>query len=102
LIAGGLLLIPTAIFWLSLLAYVVFGIRHGLINLFAGLERSPSGLVVVVSIVIGCPLVALPLTALGRWLAKVRDHRGERLGTLILVSSIVFIILGILSPLYPG
>jgi hypothetical protein len=99
LLVAAAFMFPPIIFWLSVLTYAGFGIEHSLIRLLANLERDPSGVVFVVSIVIGCPLFALPLTVLGRWLARVQGAKGYRLGTLILAMSVIFLIVGIGGPL---
>ena len=90
---------PPIVFWLSVLVYAGFGIEHSLIRLFADLEGDPSGVVIVVSVVIGCPLFALPLAVLGRWLARVQGTKGYNLGTLVLALSVIFLIMGVVGPL---
>jgi surface polysaccharide O-acyltransferase-like enzyme len=87
-------MIPVIMFWLSVLVYAAGGSEHFMIRAFADLEQSPSGVTIVVFIVIGCPFFALPLSVLGRWMARTEHQKGQGLGTLLLLLSIAFLILG--------
>jgi hypothetical protein len=49
--------------------------------------------------VIGCPFFAIPLTVIGRWLARVNGQRGVRLGTTVLAASVGLLVLGLALPL---
>jgi hypothetical protein len=94
LIAAAVFMIPVIIFWLSVLVYAASGIEHFMIRAFADLEQSPSGVTLVVFVVIGCPFFALPLSVLGRWMARTERQKGQGLGTLLLMLSITFLVLG--------
>jgi len=98
-LAAASVLVPTLVFWLSVLINAISGVEHSLLRIFAGLEESSEGLVVLVTIVLGCPFFALPLAVIGRWLAKVRGERGESFGTLVVLVSAGFVILGVALPL---
>lgn len=87
-------MIPVIVFWLSVLVYAASGIEHFMIRAFADLEQSPSGITVVVFIVIGCPFFALPLSVLGRWMARTEHQKGQDLGTLLLIFSVALLVLG--------
>ena len=93
------LLVPTLVFWASVLIYTGLEIGHPLIRAFARLENSPSGIVLVVAIVIGCPFFALPLAVFGRWFAKVHGGKGEAFGITILALSVILLVLGIALPI---
>jgi hypothetical protein len=92
--ASIVFLVPPAVFWLSVLVYAVARIEHFLIRAFANLEQDPSGVTLVVFIVIGCPFFALPLSVLGRWLARTERQKGQNLGTWMLLASVVLLVLG--------
>jgi hypothetical protein len=92
--AAIVFLIPAVVFWLSVLVYAVARVEHFLIRAFADLEQDPSGVTLVVFIVIGCPFFALPLSVLGRWLARTEHQKGVNLGTWLLTASITLLILG--------
>jgi len=94
LIASIVFMVPVIIFWLSVLVYAASGTEHFMIRAFADLEQSPSGITVVVFVVIGCPFFALPLSVLGRWMARTEHQKGQDLGTLLLILSIAFLVLG--------
>lgn len=98
-IAGAILLVPTLVFWTLLLLYWIFGIGHHLMVAFAGFEASRAGSIIMVTIVIGFPFFALPLTVIGRWLAGVNGQRGIRLGSAVLAVSVVLLVLGLALPL---
>lgn len=98
-LAAASVLVPTAVFWLSVLINAVAGVEHSLLRVFAGLETSSQGIVVLVTIVLGCPFFALPLAVIGRWLARVRGERGESFGTVVALVSAAFIVLGVAMPL---
>lgn len=99
MIAGAVLLIPALVFWILLLLYWAFGLARPLIAMFADLETSSAGSVIMVVITIGCPFFALPLTVIGRWLALVKSQRGARLAGIVLAASIGLLVLGLVLPL---
>ena len=98
-IAGAGLLIPALVFWILVFFYWATGVGRPLMGTLAGLEASQTGSVAMVTIVIGCPFVALPLTVIGRWLARVRGERGMRLGSVVLAVSVLLLVLGLVLPL---
>lgn len=98
-IAGSLLLIPTLTFWIVVLLYSTLGLGSPLMEVFARLERSQAGIVVIVTLVIGCPFFALPLTVIGRWLARVNGQKGIRLGSAVLAVCVILLVLGLALPL---
>lgn len=98
-VAGAILLIPALVFWILLLVYWAFGIGRSLMGALADIERSRVGSVLMVTIVIGCPFFALPLTVIGRWLARVKGQRGIRLGSAVLAASVILLVLGLALPL---
>ena len=98
-LAGSILLIPTLVFWVIVLIYRTTGIGVTLMEAFAGLERSQAGIVFMATLVIGCPFVALPLTVIGRWLARVNGQKGTRLGGATLAISVTLLALGLTLPL---
>jgi uncharacterized membrane protein YadS len=98
-IAGSILLIPTLTFWIVVFLYSTLGIGNRLMGVFAGLERSQVGIVVMVTLVIGCPFFALPLTVIGRWLARVKGQKGIRLGSAVLAVCVILLVLGLALPL---
>lgn len=66
---------------------------------FAGLEKSQPGIVLMATLVIGCPFFALPLTVIGRWLAGIKGQRGTGLAAAVLAASILLLALGLILPL---
>jgi hypothetical protein len=90
---------PTLVFWLSVLGHLISGRNHPLMKLFAGMEANPRGVVVLATMVLGCPLFALPLAAIGRWLAAVNHERGETLAVFIMLASVGLAVLGLVLPL---
>ena len=98
-IAGLVLLLPPLVFWGLVLVYSVFGIGRSLVGVFAGLETTPAGSVLIVTAVIGCPFFALPLTVIGRWLARVKGQRGVHLANAVLVASVLLLGIGLVLPL---
>jgi hypothetical protein len=98
-IAGAVLLTPTLVFWLLLLLYRAFGIGRPLMGALAGLEATQAGTVVMATIVIGCPFFALPLTVVGRWVARVNGQRGICLGAAVLALGVILLVLGLTLPL---
>jgi hypothetical protein len=101
-LAAAFVLVPPVIFWLSALLYLISGSRHPLMKLFANMEASPKGVVLLATIVLGCPLFALPLAAIGRWLASVNHQRGEMLAVVIMLLSTALAVLGLVLPLVLG
>ena len=98
-IAGAILLIPALAFWILLLLYWIFGIGRQIMVAFAGYEASRVGSIIMVTIVIGCPFFALPLTVIGRWLARVNGQRGINLGSAVLAASVILLVLALALPL---
>lgn len=98
-LAAAFILVPAVVFWLSVLVNALTGAEHTLIRMFAGMETSPPGRVVLVTVVLGCPFFALPLVVIGRWLAKVNGERGVRFGTVTALASVILIVLGVTLPL---
>jgi hypothetical protein len=98
-IAAAFILIPPAVFWLSVLIHLMTGSKHPLMKLFASMEASSKGVVLLATIVLGCPLFALPLAAIGRWLATVNHERGDRLAILLMLLSTALAVLGLVLPL---
>ena len=98
-VAGAILLIPALVFWILVLLYRAFGIGHSLMDALADLETSQAGSIVMVSIVIGCPFFALPLTVIGRWLARVKGQKGIHLGSAVLAVCLTLLVLGLALPL---
>ena len=98
-VAGAVFLIPALIFWILVLLYWAFGMGSPVMDVFAGLERSQAGTVVMVILVIGCPFFALPLTVIGRWLARVKGQKGIRLGSAVLAVCVILLVLGLVLPL---
>jgi hypothetical protein len=98
-IAGAILLVPPILFWVVVLVYRTVGIGNRLMEAFSGLERSQAGIVFMVTLVIGCPFFALPLTVIGRWLARVKGQRGVHLGSAVLTASVILLVLGLVLPL---
>ena len=99
MLAGAFLVIPPAVFWIAALLYRLAGIGHTLMAGLAGLESSPAGIVLMVTMVIGCPFLALPLTVIGRWLARVKGEKGIRLGSAVIAVSVILLVLGLVLPL---
>jgi len=81
------------------LLYSALGLGRPVMEVFAGLEASQAGSTVMVTVVIGCPFFALPLTVMGRWLARVKGQRGIRLGSAVLAVSVILLVLGLALPL---
>jgi hypothetical protein len=98
-IAGAVLLVPALLFWITLLLYRGLGVGRQLMHVLAGFETTQIGSVVMATIVIGCPFFALPLTVIGRWLARIKGQRGSRLGTAVLALSVLLLLLGLALPL---
>jgi hypothetical protein len=98
-IAGLILLAPPVIFWSMVLLYRAFGIGREVMGVFAALETSPKGRIVVVTAVVGCPFFALPLTVIGRWLTMVRRQKGISLANAVLAVCVLFLVLGLVLPL---
>ena len=98
-VAGAIFLIPALVFWILVLLYWAFGIGRSLMDAFANLETSQAGSIVMVSIVIGCPFFALPLTVIGRWLARVKGQKGIHLGSAVLAVCLTLLVLGLALPL---
>jgi hypothetical protein len=98
-LAAAFVLVPPMVFWLSVLVHLMTGSRHPLMKLFASMESSSGGVVVLATIVLGCPLFALPLAAIGRWLAAVNHDRGEMLAVLLMLLSTGLAVLGLVLPL---
>ena len=101
-LAAAFVLVPPTVFWLSVLVYLMTGSRHPLMKLFASMEASSGGVVLLATIVLGCPLFALPLSAIGRWLASVNRQRGEMLAVLLMLLSTGLAVLGLVLPLVLG
>jgi hypothetical protein len=87
------------VFWLSVLVHLITGSKHPLMKLFASMEASSRGVVLLATIVLGCPLFALPLAAIGKWLAAVNHDRGEMLAVLVMLVSAGLAALGLVLPL---
>ena len=66
------------------------------------MEASSRGVIVLATIVLGCPLFALPLAAIGRWLASVNHERGEMLAVMLMLLSTGLAVLGLVLPLVLG
>lgn len=98
-LAGSILLIPSVTFWIVALVYRVAGFGEALMGVFAGLEATQSGVVVMATLVIGLPFFALPLTVIGRWLTRINGQKGIRLADAALAASIVLLVLGLALPL---
>ncbi len=98
-LAAAFVLVPTVVFWLSVLIHLISGLNHPLMKLFAGMEASSRGVVLLTTIVLGCPIFALPLAAIGRWLASVNHERGERLAVFIMLLGASLAALGLVLPL---
>jgi hypothetical protein len=98
-IAGAVLLVPALILWILLLLYWALGIARPLMRMLADFETSPAGSVVMAVITIGCPFFALPLTVIGRWLAKVKGQMGARLATAVIATAAGLLVLGLALPL---
>jgi len=98
-LAAAFVLVPTTVFGLSVLVHLISGSNHPLMKLFASMEASSKGVVLLATIVLGCPLFALPLAAIGRWLASVNHERGEMLAVVIMLLSTGLAALGLILPL---
>ena len=98
-IAGAALLLPPLTFWIVVLFYRVFGIGRPLMVALADLETTQAGIVVMVTLVVGCPFFALPLTVIGRWLARVKGQKGIHLGSAVLAVCVTLLVLGLALPL---
>jgi hypothetical protein len=98
-VAAAFVLVPTVVFWLSVLIHLVSGRNHPLMKLFASMEASSRGVVLLATMVLGCPLFALPLAAIGRWLAAVNRERGETLAIIVMLVSAGLAALGLVLPL---
>ncbi len=98
-LAAAFVLVPTVVFWFSVLVHLLAERNHPLMKLFARMEASSEGVVLLATIVLGCPLFALPLAAIGRWLASVNHERGEALAVLVMLSSVGLAVLGLVLPL---
>jgi len=98
-LAAAFVLVPTVVFWLSVLIHLISGRTHPLMELFASMEASSNGVILLTAIVIGCPIFALPLAAIGRWLASVNHERGETLAVALMLLSAVLATLGLVLPL---
>ena len=101
-LAAASVLVPTVVFWLSVLIHLISGRNHPLMKLFASMEASSRGVILLATIVLGCPLFALPLAAIGRWLASVNHERGETLAVVIMLLSAGLAALGLVLPLVLG
>ena len=98
-LAAAFVLVPTVVFWLSVLIHLISGSNHPMMKLFASMEASSKGVVLLATMVLGCPLFALPLAAIGKWLASVNHERGERLAVIIMLLSTGLATLGLVLPL---
>jgi hypothetical protein len=97
-LAAGIILVPTTVFWLVVAIHATVGIDSVMRPLMQ-MEMSPGGSVVLVTVVLGCPFFALPLAAIGRWLAKVQGQRGKAFGMGVMLVSTFLIVLGVVLPL---
>jgi len=98
-LAAAFVLVPPTVFWLSVLVHLMSGTNHPLMKLFASMEASSKGVVLLATMVLGCPLFALPLAAIGRWLASVNHERGEKLAVVIMLLSTGLAAIGLILPL---
>lgn len=98
-LAAAFVLVPTVVFWLSVLIHLISGLDHPLMKLFASMEASSNGVVLLATIVLGCPLFALPLAAIGKWLAAVNHERGETMAVFIMLLGAGLAALGLVLPL---
>lgn len=101
-LAAAFVLVPPVVFWLSVLVHLISGSNHPLMKLFASMEASSKGVVLLATMVLGCPLFALPLAAIGRWLASVNRERGEMLAVILMLLSTGLATLGLVLPLVLG